>query len=304
MSFSSQHHSFDIKLAAMYGVEEAILIHHFQHWIRINKSKGKNLREGRTWMYQTRKDIQAHFPYLNVDRVKYLTEKLVEFGVLVTANYNKSAIDKTLWYAFVNESEFVVDIDVSNNTYERQKCPSRGKSAHREGKSASPIPDTITDTKAKIKEEGEKPSAIASSLTNLFFSLLKERRQGLLVKNLNSHELEMERMLNIDDRPPEEVESLIRWMQDKRYFNTFTSIRNFRAKYDDMALQMGSKPIESDQVMTNKNYFFSEKAKFGKYYRDAFIHGNVIKNKNLDKHLELDMNEVEFKELLPKLGIG
>ena len=103
MSFlSSQHHSFDIKLAAKYGVEEAILIHHFQHWIRINANAGRNFIDGKTWTYQKRKDIQSHFPYCNYDRVKYLCEKLVNQGVMVSSNYNKSPFDNTNWYAFAN----------------------------------------------------------------------------------------------------------------------------------------------------------------------------------------------------------
>ncbi len=158
--FSSQHHSFDIKLASIYGVEEAILIHHLQHWIRLNCHRGKNFREGRTWTYQSRKDICGHFPYWNEDRAKYLCEKLEKMGVLITANYNKSAVDKTLWYAFSDEKMFGVDPESSNNFYDRQKCPSMGKSAHPggksahpEGKSAQPIPDTKKeDTKEKIEE--------------------------------------------------------------------------------------------------------------------------------------------------------
>jgi len=164
VSLSSQHHSFDIKLAAMYGVEEAILIHHFQHWIRINAFAGRNFKEGKTWTYQSRKDIQAHFPYWNVDRVKYLCEKLEALGVVKTANFNKSPVDKTLWYAFVDEEAFGVDRESSNNFYERQKCPSKGKSALPEGKSAQPIPDSInTDAKPtheeKRKETKEKGGA-------------------------------------------------------------------------------------------------------------------------------------------------
>lgn len=141
---SSQHHSFDIALASMYGVECAILIHHFQHWIRINQFKGSNLKDGRCWTYQSRKDIQAHFPYWTFEEVKYLTEKLVKLGILVTANYNKSPMDKTLWYAFANEQAFQVDAEFSKNLYERENSPWKGKTPHRKGKIPPPIPDTIT----------------------------------------------------------------------------------------------------------------------------------------------------------------
>ena len=36
---SSEHHSFDVYLAAEYGIQEAIMIHHFQHWIGVNMRK-------------------------------------------------------------------------------------------------------------------------------------------------------------------------------------------------------------------------------------------------------------------------
>lgn len=151
MNISSQHHSFDILLAAKFGVEESILIHHFQHWIRINRYRKRNIRDDRCWSYQSRKDIQAHFPYWNVDRVKYLCEKLVFMGVLMTANFNKNPIDKTLWYAFVDEKTFGVDEESSNIFYEGQKCPSMGKSAQ-------PIPDTRnTDTKNCAKAQTALP---------------------------------------------------------------------------------------------------------------------------------------------------
>lgn len=167
MTYTSQHHSFDIALASKYGIEEAILIHHFLHWIRINRQAGRNIREGKCWTYQSRKEILDHFPYWNLDRVKYLCEKLVALGVLVTANFNKSPMDKTLWYAFADEKAFGVDEEYSKNLYERQNCPSKGKSAFPKGKSAPPIPDTKTNTKTTDKEEEHTPpSPLKGKSTN------------------------------------------------------------------------------------------------------------------------------------------
>jgi hypothetical protein len=157
-ALSSQHHSFDIALASQYGVECAILIHHFQHWIRINRRGKRNIRDGKCWTYQSRKEIQLHFPYWSYDEVKYLCEKLENEGVLITANFNKSKFDKTLWYAFVDEKAFQVDEESSKNVYEGKKCPSKGKNAHGEGKSAQPIPDTInTDTKTNNQPPNPLP---------------------------------------------------------------------------------------------------------------------------------------------------
>jgi hypothetical protein len=157
--YSSQHHSFDIALASKYGEEEAILIHHFKHWIRLNRFKKKNIRDGKCWTYQSRKDIAAYLPYWSVDEVRRLTEKLERQGVLISANFNKSPIDKTLWYAFVDELAFGVDEESSNNFYERQKCQSSGKSA-------KPIPDTKTkDTKEGESEDSLKRERAPRALT-------------------------------------------------------------------------------------------------------------------------------------------
>lgn len=154
MYISSQHHSFDIKLAAMYGVEEAILIHHMAHWIRINANNGRNQRDGRTWTYQTRKAIKDYFPYWSVDRVKYLCEKLVSLGILVTEQYNKKAMDRTIWYAFADEKLFGVDVENSKSFYEKAKVPLRM------GKSASAIPDTKTkEIKETSLKRGKEKSA-------------------------------------------------------------------------------------------------------------------------------------------------
>lgn len=141
---SSQHHSFDLLLAKRYGVEEAILIHHFQHWIRLNRAHDRNIKEGSCWTYQTRKDIQSRFPYWKVEEVRRLCERLVKLGVLKTGNYNKLRMDKTLWYAFVDEKAFAVDEETSKFLYERQFCQSSGESANRDGNFAKAIPDTKT----------------------------------------------------------------------------------------------------------------------------------------------------------------
>lgn len=183
---SSQHHSFDLKLAKTYGVEESIMIHHFQHWIRINCYAKRNFHDGKTWSYQKRKDIQAHFPYWNLERIRYLCEKLVSMGVLVTSNYNKSPFDTTLWYAFVNEKAFGVDPESSNNFYERENPQPSTANPLRDGKIPTPsgkIPTSIPDTKPtdslKKKENIEKKSATfanAQSLADFFLLKIKEKK--------------------------------------------------------------------------------------------------------------------------------
>jgi len=102
----AENHAFNTVFAAMYGVHEAIIIAHFQSWINHNKRLGRNFKDGRTWCYQTRKEIAAWFPYFSEKQVRKITDKLEKLGVLKKGNYNKCGFDKTIWYAFENEEIF------------------------------------------------------------------------------------------------------------------------------------------------------------------------------------------------------
>ena len=113
----SENHSFNVDLAIKYGVECAIVLGHIAFWIGVNKRKKKNFKDGKTWICQTRKDITAAVPYLTADRVRRLTDKLCRLGVIVKGNHNRSAIDKTIWYAFADE-----EIQNLYESYELRVC--------------------------------------------------------------------------------------------------------------------------------------------------------------------------------------
>lgn len=134
----SHHHTFDIHIAQKYGVHEAILIHHFQHWIQVNVNMNKHHHEGRTWSYQTLEYVAAHFPYLSRDQVNRILRKLVRLNVLKKGNFNKNRYDRTTWFSFVNEDEFI---------HKRQI--DMAKSPNGDDEIATPIPDTKPNTKTE-----------------------------------------------------------------------------------------------------------------------------------------------------------
>lgn len=52
------------------------------------------------WVYNSYTDWQKnYFPYWDVRTVKRVFKWLEEMGILITANYNKSKIDRTKWYS-------------------------------------------------------------------------------------------------------------------------------------------------------------------------------------------------------------
>ena len=149
MSRSNQHHSFDVSLAVEYGIEEAILIHHFQYWIEFNMRCGKNEYDGRTWTYQTLEEIANHFDYLSKDKVKRTIQSLVDQDVLIKGNYNRTPLDRTLWYAFKNQEMF---------TKRRNRQIEKAKSENGDGETASSHIYT-THTKTDNKTDTGPPSA-------------------------------------------------------------------------------------------------------------------------------------------------
>jgi len=182
-NMNGRHHTFDSGMAIAYGVEESILIQHFQHWIAYNKTQGRNFHEGRTWMYQSRKQMMGYLIYWNHDKIKYLCEKLVSLGILITDNFNRNPLNRTLWYAFANEEAFGINSEnkkkftkeesaqseiffenVSENhvdSYDLKESLRKGKSAHRLGKSAQCYNDK--DSKEEDTKEEEEGGVSTSS---------------------------------------------------------------------------------------------------------------------------------------------
>lgn len=110
-------HSFDIYHAQHYGLNEAIMIKNFQFWINKNKANGSHQYDERTWTYNSVKAFEELFPYLKPSQIRRCLESLVEQGVLIKGEYNKNPYDRTSWFAFNNESTFLIQqLDLSNLT--------------------------------------------------------------------------------------------------------------------------------------------------------------------------------------------
>lgn len=104
---SRKTHHFDVDDAKTYGLEEAIFIDHLAHWIRGNRYRGVNLREGRTWTYNSVRAYLLHFPYWSQDTIRRVITSLIEKNVIMRGEFNENPYDRTKWYAFVDEARFV-----------------------------------------------------------------------------------------------------------------------------------------------------------------------------------------------------
>lgn len=153
-------HSFEVEHAKRYGLAEAVLIKNFKFWIEHNIDQKYNFKDGRTWTYISLKELAKNFDYLSEKQVRTAIDHLIKDEVLVKGNYNKLSIDKTLWYAFVNENDFV-------KPYAQNEKPSAqmGKPSDQEVKA---IPNTLniysntdtTNTMAKKSKSISMPPSL------------------------------------------------------------------------------------------------------------------------------------------------
>lgn len=128
-----QHH-FDSDLAVRYGIVEAILINHFEYWIELNRTNDRNYYDGRYWTFNSMKAMIEIFPYLTEKKIRNALKNLQDEGLLLVGNYNRSAYDRTLWYAFSDFAESILPKG-------QMEVPKRSNGSTQKGE---PIPDNNT----------------------------------------------------------------------------------------------------------------------------------------------------------------
>lgn len=100
-------HSFDIEVAKVYGIKEAILFKHICYWIERNEANGKHFHDDETWTYNSNKAFVELFPYLTVNQIRRALEALVQADLLKTGNFNDLKYDRTNWYALGKNGKLI-----------------------------------------------------------------------------------------------------------------------------------------------------------------------------------------------------
>lgn len=157
-------HNFSVNVAAVYGLSEAVIINDFVYWISINRRKGINQHEGRTWTFQTIEQIASRHPYLTSNQVREIMDKLCSGKwrrsksddlehepILVKGNFNKVGFDQTTWYAFLDEERWVPieswAIAQMDSHRELGNCPN----------AVGPLPKPIPDITPNITKNPPNP---------------------------------------------------------------------------------------------------------------------------------------------------
>lgn len=87
----------DRELAAVFGLNEAIVLQQLNYWLNSKTAKTVN---GRKWVYNSYNQWHDdNFPFWSLATVRRAIDSCEKKGLIITANYNKAGFDKTKWYS-------------------------------------------------------------------------------------------------------------------------------------------------------------------------------------------------------------
>lgn len=173
----------DKDLAKIIGLNEAIVIQQIHYWIEINKSKNINFYEDKHWTYNTMMQWQEEFPFWSIETVKRTFKKLRDKNLILTGNFNKLKIDRTLWYT-INYSELEKIMGITNK--QNDSCQNETMEEH---KKTQPIPEISTEINKNINNK-------SISQSNNIVNSNKEERQKEDRFNYNDFSLKYKKILD------------------------------------------------------------------------------------------------------------
>jgi len=83
------------ELACEIGLNESIVLLQFEFW----QSISEHFYEDKYWFYNSMQEIRETFKFWSVETVKRTVGTIVNRGYVHTGNFNKSKMDRTMWYS-------------------------------------------------------------------------------------------------------------------------------------------------------------------------------------------------------------
>ena len=206
-------HMFDPQIAKEYGVNAAIIFQNLAYWIEHNRANETNFYDGRYWTYNSVRAFAELFPYLTDKQIRGALKKLEEGGMILVGNYNKSAYDRTRWYALA-EKGLSICTKGQMNFADRENV-----NAH-EGE---PIPDINTDVTTPNKPDISAPKKESRHKYGEY--------ENVLLSDLDLEKLKTEFPTDWEER----IERLSSYMasKGKTYKNHLATIRNWARRDKD-----------------------------------------------------------------------
>lgn len=177
------NHSFNSEIARDYNVDVAIIVNSFDFWLEKNAANNVNYYDGSYWTYNTTKALAQMFDYYSEPQIRRIIKKMVDSEILIEGNYNKSAYDRTKWYALSNA---FIDKYKSILRIGKFHLP---KSSNQNDEIGEPIPVTIPITipvNNTVNFEAEKKTASKKQKTVTLTHELRRKFESYYEKEKKS----------------------------------------------------------------------------------------------------------------------
>jgi len=102
-------------LAIRVGLEQAIVLQQIHYFLGLNYHAGRNIRDDRVWTYNSYEKWQQIFPFFSKKTVQRIFVNLEKDEILISENYNNSALNRIKWYTVNYEKLKALDFPKSKN---------------------------------------------------------------------------------------------------------------------------------------------------------------------------------------------
>lgn len=150
---------FKMEVAVKTGMEGAVMLEYFRYWILKNKVNNKHFYDGKYWTYNSMEAFTTLFPCLSKRQVERVLRNLKNDGYIETSNYNKSAYDRTLWYALTDKAINLLYSQEENPFTQIENSISPNEEIEN-NETVTPIPiklpvndNTVSNNNKKVKNE-------------------------------------------------------------------------------------------------------------------------------------------------------
>lgn len=126
-------------LAKVAGINGAIVLQQLHYWLL----KSNNIEEGFRWRYRTYEGWAEDLPWLTASGIRKVLKKLEKDGLIITANHNKRAADKTKWYRLNYDHTLLL----------AEHCPKRSDHVPQKDSVSAPECTTLPETTAENTTE-------------------------------------------------------------------------------------------------------------------------------------------------------
>lgn len=107
MLYSERPLTVSPELAAVIGLNEALLLQQLQYWL----ARSKHEHDGQRWVYNTFEEWQCQFPFWTEKTLQRIMGNLVNAKLVIVKRFNRQSWDRTNWYAINYDNVHALDYE-------------------------------------------------------------------------------------------------------------------------------------------------------------------------------------------------